>query len=102
MVCMKVPKIIKDLVERYERNKSEYTGRGYNEFQLRNEFITPFFEALGWDVYNKSGAAPAYRDVILEDSIKIGGGTKARGLWCKPFDIKRTLTAPLPFLRCTI
>jgi len=72
-----VPKEIKDLIERYKRNQDEYKGKGYNEFQLRNEFINPFFEALGWDVYNKSGAAPAYRDVILEDSIKVGGGTKA-------------------------
>jgi len=73
----KVPSIIKDLIERYKRNQSEYKSKGYNEFQLRNEFINPFFEALGWDVYNKGGAAPAYRDVILEDSIKISGGTKA-------------------------
>lgn len=73
----KVPKVVEDLIERYKRNQSEYKSKGYNEFQLRNEFITPFFEALGWDVYNKSGSAPAYRDVILEDSIKIGGETKA-------------------------
>jgi len=73
----KAPSIIKDLIERYERNESEYKGKGYNEFQLRNEFINPFFAALGWDIENKKGAAPAYRDVLLEDSIKIGGGTKA-------------------------
>jgi len=76
-VKYKAPKVIKDLIERYKRNQSEYKSKGYNEFQLRNEFITPFFEVLGWDVYNKSGAAPVYRDVILEDSIKVGGGTKA-------------------------
>lgn len=73
----KAPKVIQDLIERYKRNQSEYKGKGYNEFQLRNEFINPFFVALGWDVYNRGGAAPAYRDVILEDSIKIGVGTKA-------------------------
>jgi predicted type IV restriction endonuclease len=73
----KAPKIIKELIERFQRNLSEYKIKGYNEAQLRQEFINPFFEALGWDVYNKSGAAPAYRDVIHEDSIKITGGTKA-------------------------
>ena len=74
----KVPNIIKDLIERFERHLSSYKGQGYNEAQLRQEFINPFFEALGWDVYNKSGAAPSYRDVIHEDSIKMsGGGAKA-------------------------
>lgn len=73
----KAPNIIKDLVERFERHLSSYEGQGYNEAQLRQEFINPFFEALGWDVYNKSGAAPSYRDVIHEDAIKMGGGVKA-------------------------
>ena len=73
----KAPKDIRDLVERFERNLSDYKGKGYNEFQLRIDFINPFFKALGWDIGNKKGAAPAYRDVIFEDSIKIGGGTKA-------------------------
>lgn len=73
----KVPKVIKELIERFQRNLSEYKSKGYNEAQLRQEYINPFFKALGWDVDNESGAAPAYRDVIHEDSIKIKGGTKA-------------------------
>lgn len=32
---------------------------------------------MGWDVDNEQGAAPQYRDVIFEDSIKVSGGTKA-------------------------
>jgi len=73
----KAPNIIKDLVERFERHLSSYESQGYNEAQLRQEFINLFFEALGWDVYNKNGAAPSYRDVIHEDAIKMGGGVKA-------------------------
>jgi len=73
----KAPNTIKELVERFEKHLSSYKGQGYNEAQLRQEFINPFFEALGWDVYNKSGAAPIYRDVIHEDAIKMGGGIKA-------------------------
>lgn len=72
-----VPQSIVILVETYIRNEAAYKSQGYNELQLRQEFINPFFEALGWDVYNKTGAAPAYRDVIHEDSIKMAGGTKA-------------------------
>ncbi|MCK4394927.1 hypothetical protein KAX17_18675, partial [Candidatus Bipolaricaulota bacterium] len=37
---------------------------------------------LGWDVYNRAGHAEAYRDVIHEDAIKVGGATKApEQLW---------------------
>ena len=44
---------------------------------MRGEFINPFFEYLGWDVYNKNNAAEAYREVIQEDSLKIEDTLKA-------------------------
>lgn len=44
------PKQIIELVQRFERNIESYRSQGYNETQLRREFIDPFFEALGWDV----------------------------------------------------
>jgi hypothetical protein len=44
---------------------------------LRREFLEPFFSALGWDVDNRQGYAEAYKDVVHEDSIKVGGDTKA-------------------------
>ena len=74
---MSTPSEIITLTERFERNREAYTSGQYNETQLRREFLDPFFEALGWDVNNKSGYAEAYKDVIHEDSIKIGGVTKA-------------------------
>lgn len=72
-----VPPVIVDLVERFDRNRAAYRAGQYNEAQLRREFLDPFFEALGWDVTNKQGYAEAYKDVIHEDSIKVGGATKA-------------------------
>ncbi len=74
---MAAPKEIIELVERFKRNKEAYTSGQYNETQLRREFIDPFFKALGWDVDNENGYAEAYKDVIHEDAIKIGGATKA-------------------------
>jgi hypothetical protein len=73
----KAPQAILDLVERFERNISSYRATGYNEAQLRTEFIDPMFEALGWDMANRAGHAEAYKDVIHEDAIKVGGVTKA-------------------------
>ena len=72
-----LPSSVTALIDRFERNREAYKGQGYNETQLRREFLDPFFEALGWDVSNRHGHAEAYKDVIHEDAIKIGGNTKA-------------------------
>jgi Type I restriction enzyme R protein N terminus (HSDR_N) len=45
--------------------------------RLRREFLDPFFGELGWDMDNRHGYAESYKDVIYEDSIKDGAGTKA-------------------------
>ena len=72
-----VPPRVVELIETFERNIETYKKQPYNEAQVRSEFIDPFFEALGWDITNRRGYAPAYKDVIHEDAIKIGGATKA-------------------------
>lgn len=68
---------IQDLVQRFEKNLASYKTSDYKEAQLREEFINPFFETFGWDMCNRFGASPAYRDIIHEDSIKMASGTKA-------------------------
>ena len=50
---MPPPASVVELVERFDSNLEAYRSGGYNEAQLRQEFLNPFFEALGWDVYNK-------------------------------------------------
>jgi predicted type IV restriction endonuclease len=74
---MSAPDVIKSLVERFEQNKEQYRSGRYNETQLRREFLDPFFEALGWDVFNKGGYAETYKTVIHEDSLEIEGEKKA-------------------------
>lgn len=74
---MVAPDIIKELVERFERNIFSYKSNNYNETQVRQEFINPFFEALGWDVQNKKGYAEAYKEVIHEFSLKTADTSKA-------------------------
>lgn len=74
----KVPQIIIDLVEKFKQNEHQYTNpQVFDEENTKTEFINPFFKALGWDVYNEKGKAPQYKEVVFEDSIKIGGKTKA-------------------------
>ena len=69
---MPVPDSIVDLVERFDRNIEAYRSGDYKEARVRAEFLDPFFEALGWDVRNTAGYAEAYKDVIHEDSMKVG------------------------------
>ena len=74
---MSAPKEIHKLIERFDRNLDAYRSSKYNEAQVRQEFINPFFNALGWDIYNEQGYAEAYKDVIHEDTIKVGSVVKA-------------------------
>ena len=74
---MEAPKTIIDLVEKFHRNRESYCAAAYNETQVRREFIDPMFKALGWDIDNEKGRAEAYKDVVHEDSLKIGVTMKA-------------------------
>lgn len=74
---MPAPASLKILVETFRAHRDHYTSASYNEAQLRTEFLDPLFEALGWDMHNKQGYANAYKEVIHEDAIKIGGSTHA-------------------------
>ena len=74
---MSAPQIVSDLVDRFTLHKPSYKSASYNEMQLRREFIDPLFKALGWDIDNEKGYAEAYKDVVHEDAIKVGGSTKA-------------------------
>jgi hypothetical protein len=74
---MPTPQEVIDLIERFKRNREAYLSNEYNEAQVRLELINPFFNALGWDMYNEASYAEAYKDVVHEDAIKIGGATKA-------------------------
>lgn len=71
------PDKIYELVERFNRGRRTYTAPTYNETQVRREFIDPLFAALGWDIDNTLGYADAYKDVIHEDRLMIGGASKA-------------------------
>ena len=68
---------IKELVDKFDFNIQQYKNKNYDEANTRVDFIDPFFEALGWDVSNKSGYAEQYREVVREDKIKIQEKTKA-------------------------
>lgn len=74
---MIVPDRVVDLVDRFRENEGIYRSPDYKEAHIRQDFIDPFFEALGWDLRNEQNISEIYKEVIFEDAIKIGGSTKA-------------------------
>ncbi|MEO8147590.1 MAG: N-6 DNA methylase [Bacteroidia bacterium] len=69
--------IIQKLVERFSEHQKDYHLPEYNEQKARQDFINPFFKALGWDVDNEKGDSEAYREVIYEDKVFVRGKAKA-------------------------
>jgi predicted type IV restriction endonuclease len=74
---MPVPKEVLELIARFREHREAYRSPGYKEADLRVEFLEPFFKAMGWDVDNTKGYAEAYKEVVHEASLPVGGATKA-------------------------
>jgi type I restriction-modification system DNA methylase subunit len=74
---MSAPPKVRELVDHFRDNAEAYHKPEYNEAMVCQEFINPLFKSLGWDMDNEQGYAEAYKDVIHEAAIKIGGATKA-------------------------
>lgn len=66
------------LVEKYETNKDYYRTSNFNETQVRNEFLDPLFEALGWDIRNSAGKSTNEREVLLEEGLKADAFTHSK------------------------
>jgi hypothetical protein len=77
------PKLVVDLVERFDRDRKVFLSPDYKEEQLRassgpspsirhSDFVirTSPHESLGWDVSNKAGLTEFSKPVIHEESIK--------------------------------
>src|SRR3981081_4238084 len=61
----------------FTTNRQAFLAPGIKEAHIRQSLIDPFFEALGWDVRNKTRIAPQYREVIPEDSVDVEGQQRA-------------------------
>ena len=61
---------IRTLVQKYEQGKDVYRTARFNETQVRNEFLDPLFEILGWDIRNTAGKNTNEREVLLEEPLK--------------------------------
>ncbi|MDE2777880.1 MAG: Eco57I restriction-modification methylase domain-containing protein [Chloroflexota bacterium] len=64
---MTAPDSLTQLVEKFERDISRFQQPDYNEAQLREAFVNPFFRALGWDLGEQ---------VLHEAGLRSGGTIK--------------------------
>src|SRR5437899_630417 len=65
-------KELRRLVEIFGKNLTAYKSPGYDEANVRKEFLDPFFRELGWDIENKAGLIPSHREVIVEHRTSLG------------------------------
>lgn len=78
MNIQEIKNTIHALVKKYESNRDFYKTPKFNETQVRNEFLDPLFEALGWDIRNMSGKSTNEREVLLEESLKADAVTHSK------------------------
>ncbi len=65
--------MLSDLITRFHDALPALKRGAYNETEVRVQFINPLFEALGWDMDNRTGRG----EVKHEDKIAIAGKAKA-------------------------
>lgn len=69
---------IHTLVQKYEQGKEVYRTSRFNETQVRNEFLDPLFEILGWDIRNTAGKNTNEREVLLEEPLKANAASHTK------------------------
>src|SRR5262249_39947780 len=70
------PPDIEALVAGFRANAAALREHAALEASLRQEFLDPFWEALGWDVRNASHLPPSEQEVLVEARVeKSGAGT---------------------------
>jgi len=103
---------LQTFVSNFESDQLHYRSQGYLEAQARIDFITPFFEALGWDVGDKAGLRHDQREVIVEKgesdtagrpdySFRVGAFASTKNfVWpSEPLNIaKHTMQVPIPLV----
>jgi predicted type IV restriction endonuclease len=62
-------KSVADLVAGFRAHLADLRDPQTSEAVVRQEYIDPFWEALGWDIANKAHRSPAEKDVLIEAPV---------------------------------
>lgn len=60
-----------ELIRAYAEHFAQYSQMDYNETEVRNDFVNPLFEILGWDVLNKKKLPQHLREVKHEAAVYV-------------------------------
>lgn len=73
---MTAPQKLTDLVARFAADEPRLiaASSGYQETEVRVEYIDPLFEILGWDMSNAEGLPNNLKDILREESQEGDGG----------------------------
>ncbi|MDR2953372.1 MAG: hypothetical protein LBU82_09050 [Treponema sp.] len=66
---------VRKLIEDFEKKENQYLSKNFQETEVRNRFIDPFFAALGWEL-NQTGIDKRSWDVHREYSQRDNSATK--------------------------
>lgn len=71
---------IGDLVQGFAKHIKAYKSKSTKEAEIRQQFIDPFWRALGWDVGDTKQVGPTQAEVIIEKSVDTveSGGLRGR------------------------
>lgn len=64
------------LAIKFEEEFAAVTDPSYSEARLRQDYLDPFFRALGWDLENRQGLVQQQREVEIESRTDIAGRAK--------------------------
>jgi len=67
--------LVEQLVRDFSDNQEYFLSEQFNETEVRNRFIDPFFKALGWE-FDQTHLSPEFWDVHREYSQKEGSVNK--------------------------
>ena len=68
---------IRILVARFAEHRDRYVSPDYKEARLRQEFLDPFFAALGWDLGNKKNYSETFKEVVIEEALNVAGSVRS-------------------------
>lgn len=67
---------LEHLVAKFDRELLQVAAPGYAEAQLRDDYLNPLLESLGWDLRNRAGLLQHQREVEIESRTDIAGRAK--------------------------
>jgi type I restriction-modification system DNA methylase subunit len=67
---------INQLVKHFRDQETAYLSPGYQESQIRQDFIDKFFTALGWDVTHDHQKNPYEQEVKIENKVNTSGSQR--------------------------